>query len=85
MNEIQEYIIVQTVWKHSIMNGHGSIGVVAIKTGVTDNQWKAYIGYIAVPTTEELDVYNICKWGAKMLENEARGYFPQLDKMEYVD
>lgn len=57
------------------------VGIVAIET---HGGWKAYIG-TGRGRDEETDAIEITTWGAKLLENEARAFFPQFKDETYVE
>lgn len=62
-------------WKTSV----DTIGIVAIKSY---NGWKAYIG-VGKGYNEEADIQHIKDHGARLMREEAAGFFPQLEPDEY--
>ena len=69
-------IIIGVVWKTV---GITTIGFVAVNSF---NGWKAYCG-IGGGHDEEEDCQIIANIGAKMLKNEAVGFFPNLDPKQF--
>ncbi len=67
--------IIKTEWRSSRTN----VGIVAVQHKYG---WCAYIG-IALGGTEESDAEGIADWGAKLSENEAKAFFPSLEKYKY--
>lgn len=57
------------------------IGAVAVKT--KEGKLKAYIGY-GTGILEDADAQSIAQHGAKLIESEARGIFPQFKDMEFA-
>ncbi len=72
--------VLETLWFSYGNNGGGTMGVVACS--MPDGSWKAYTGR-AGNVDEKADAERIASLGAKLTEEQARGFFPHLAKRRY--
>ena len=77
------YKILKVVWKFGLLHGNGRLCIVAIEADIIE-QWKAYIGYIASPTSEDIDARRVVEWGARLDKSEAMGFFPGFDPDKFT-
>ena len=75
-----EYTILGVRW---IGSSRGQFGVVAFETD--EGEWLATIGVVKETHSPEYCVEDIARWGAKLLPQEAHGFFPELDITKYKD
>ena len=75
-----EYTILGVRW---IGSSRGQLGVVAFES--YNDEWLATIGVAKDTHSAEYSVEDIARWGAKLLPQEAHGFFPELDVTKYKD
>ena len=80
ISRFMEYTILSVRW---IGSSRGQFGVVAFEAD--EGEWLATIGEVKDTHSAAYSAQDIAAWGAKLLPQEAHGFFPELDVTKYKD